>query len=145
MKGTAWESLLLVEAEVSTLRLLKNTHLPFTTQTQNFAGENDQKELDEEMKENSSYQALPLIPTTARMTNTIATRNISFYLSSLIPRQVSEGQTDCPVDHDGCHQHRVEAAEKQTCLHESIRISRAGISFLSDCTSSLRTQRCPFG
>lgn len=88
MKGTAWESLLLVEAEVSILCLLKNTHLPWTTQNQNFAGENDQKELDEEMKESSSYQALPLIPTMPRMTNTIATRIISFYLSSLIPAGV---------------------------------------------------------
>lgn len=51
MKGTAWESLLLVKAiwgkQGCILCLLINTNLPWTAQTQNFAGENDQKELEE--------------------------------------------------------------------------------------------------
>lgn len=89
MKETAWESPLLVKAiwgkQGCILCLLINTNLPWTARKQNFAGENDQKELEEEMKENSSCQALPLIPTMPRMTNTIATRNISFYFSSSNP------------------------------------------------------------
>lgn len=89
MKETAWESLLLVKAiwgkQGCILCLLINTNLPWTAQKQNLAGENDQKELEEEMKENSSCQALALIPTMPRMTNTIATRNTSFYFSSSNP------------------------------------------------------------
>ena len=89
MKETAWELLFLVKAiwgkQGCILCLLINTDLPWTVRKQNFAGENDQKELEEEMKENSSCQALPLIPTMPRMTNTIATRNISFYFSSSNP------------------------------------------------------------
>lgn len=69
MQETAWESLLLGKAiwgkQGCTLCLPINTNLP--AQAQNFAGENDQKELEEEMKEQSSCQALPLIPTMPRM------------------------------------------------------------------------------
>lgn len=69
IQETAWESLLLGKAiwgkQGCILCLLINTNLP--TQAQNFAGENDQKnnkkrELEEEMKEQSSCQAIPLFP-----------------------------------------------------------------------------------
>lgn len=92
------------------------------------------------MKENSSCQALPLIPTMPRMTNVIATRNISFYFSSNPPAGVR--RTDHHADHEYCYQH---AAEKWTSLHESIRTVGAGILFLSNSASSLRTQTRPFG
>lgn len=89
MKETAWELLLLVKAirgkQGCILPLLINTNLPWTARKQNLAWENDQKGLQEEMKENRSCQALPLIPTMPRMTDSIATRNISFYFSPSNP------------------------------------------------------------
>ena len=57
------------------------------------------------MKENGSCQALPLLPTTARTTDTPATRNISFYLSPPDP-PAGVGRTDRPpCDHKRCCQH----------------------------------------
>lgn len=63
MKETAWESPLLVEAiwgkQGCILCLLVNTILPWIARKQNFAGENVQNELEEEMKENSSTSPYP--------------------------------------------------------------------------------------
>lgn len=97
MQETAWESLLLGKAiwgkQDCTLCLLINTNLP--AQAQNFAGENDHKELEEEMKEQSSCQALPLIPTMPRMPD-YCHKEKQFLFSSSSSQLMPEAQTDHP-------------------------------------------------
>lgn len=85
---------------------------------------------------NRSRQALPLVPTTPRMTQGTAAS-----ISHLV--LVSEGQTDHPVAHDAASSMGPqECAENGTALHEA---SRVGISLLSKPPSSLRTQTRPLG
>lgn len=73
--------------------MLINTNLP--AQAQNFARENDQKELEEEMKEQSSCQALPLIPTMPRMTD-YCHKEKQLLFSSSPSQLMPEAQTDHP-------------------------------------------------
>lgn len=133
MQETAWESLLLGKAiwgkQGCTLCLLINTNLP--AQAQNFAGENDQKELEEEMKEQSSCQALPLIPTMPRMPDHCH-KEKQLLFSSSSSQLMPEAQTHHP-------------GKLGASLHPPISTGRAAIPFLSSSVSSPRTQTCPVG
>lgn len=114
IQETAWESLLLGKAvwgkQGCTLCLLINTNLP--AQTQNFAGENDQKELEEEMKEQSSCQALPSSPPCQECL-AIATRNISFVLQQFIPSWCQRHR-QITLEHQG----KLGAGDISASLHQ---------------------------